>query len=113
MELDTFITETLKAIIKGIKDSQESAIENGGIINPVRTTTRQGETTKTKNGERYLSKIEFDIAVTISKEKDSGVKGSINIVSAMLGANMAEKNIGETVSRIKFCIEAALPESTL
>jgi hypothetical protein len=34
MQLDEFISETLKAIIKGTKDAQEFAKANRGIVNP-------------------------------------------------------------------------------
>ena len=34
MELNRFISETLKEIIAGVKDAQEFAKENGACINP-------------------------------------------------------------------------------
>ena len=34
MELDKFITETLNAVVKGVKNSQDFAKENGARINP-------------------------------------------------------------------------------
>jgi hypothetical protein len=34
MQLDEFVSETMKAIIKGVKDSQEFAKANRAVVNP-------------------------------------------------------------------------------
>lgn len=113
MQLDTFITETLRAIIKGVKDAQEFAQENGARVNPhigkwdfdKSTTTYFGN----EEGARAVSTVDFDIAVTTSSEQETGGHGGINVLSLKVGGKLTDKDISETVSRIKFSINVALP----
>jgi hypothetical protein len=112
MQLDTFISETLKAIIKGIKDSQDFAKENGGVINPKRTYAGSRQVTKLKDGERFIHTIDFDIAVTASNEQQNGVNGGITVFGIGLGAKIADKEVSQTISRIKFNVDVSLPESS-
>lgn len=113
MELDKFITETLNAIVKGIKESQNFAQQNGARINPHVGKWDQEKVTTTyfgnEEGARSVSTIDFDVAVTSSNEKESGGQGGINVLSLNIGGKIADKDIKETVSRIKFSINVALP----
>lgn len=113
MELDKFITETLNSVIKGVKNSQDFAKENGARINP-HVGKWDFEKTKTtyfgrEEGARAISNIEFDIAVSTSNEQESGIKGGINVMSVNLGGKLSDKDLKETVSRIKFSIDVVLP----
>jgi hypothetical protein len=111
MQLDTFISETLKAIVKGVKDSQEFAHEKGARINPVRVRAREGTYVfyGDEDGYRALSKIEFDIAVTVSSQQETGANAGIKVYALNIGGKKADTDLNETVSRIKFDIEVALP----
>ena len=113
MELDTFITRTLNSIVKGIKDSQDFASENGARINPhIGNWDRDKFTTtffNNEDGARYVSNIDFDIAVSTSSEQETGAKGGINVMSLNIRGNLSDKDVKETVSRIKFSINVVLP----
>lgn len=113
MKLDEFITDTLKSIIKGVKDSQEFAQENGARVNP-----HIGNWDKTKilttyygreEGARVISTIDFDIAVTASNSQETGGEGGINVFSVKLGGKLTDAEKNETVSRIKFSLNVTLP----
>lgn len=113
MELDKFITETLNAVVRGVKNSQDFAKENGARINP---HAGRWDLEKTKytffgreEGARTISSIEFDIAISSSNEQENGIKGGINVMSLNFGGNVSDKDAKETVSRIKFCIDVVLP----
>lgn len=115
MELDKFITETLNAIVKGIKNSQEVATENNAIINPY---VRKWDLDKTmtverKNNDDFISvsTIDFDIAVSTSNEQQTGINGGINVMSVNIGGKASDKDLNETVSRIKFNINVVLPNN--
>ena len=113
MQLDTFITETLKSLIKGVKDAQDFANDNGARINPhigkhdfdKFPTTYFGN----EEGARSLQTIDFDIAVTTSSQQETGGHGGINVLSVKIGGQLSDKDINESVSRIKFSINVALP----
>ena len=85
MELNKFISETLKEIISGVKEAQEFARENGACINP----NQFGTLTSPKNildmGDGTVSivqPVEFDVCVTHTKKKSG--KGGIEIVSGSM-----------------------------
>lgn len=111
MNLDEFVSETLKAIIKGVKDSQDFAKENGARVNPVRHAKDpvSGVYFGREEGLRVTTNIEFDVAVTASAKKEAGVDGGIKVLSISLGGNLKDVDTHETVSRVKFNISVALP----
>lgn len=115
MQLDTFITETLKSIFKGIKDAQPYAKEHGGRVNPIRM---QGHNDLKADFNVYfgneetarpLTIIEFDVAVTTTSQKESGIGGVINVLSASLSGNKKSTISDQSISRIKFLIGVSLP----
>ncbi len=68
MELDEFITTTIKSIITSVNDTVEFAEKNGAIVNPIlleneytqySSIWRKGR----KDGRRFLTKVE-----SLSKE---------------------------------------------
>ena len=113
MELDKFITETLNAVVKGVKNSQDFAKENGARINPYIGKWDFDKTKTTyfgrEEGARAISSIEFDIAISSSNEQENGIKGGINVMSVNFGGNLSDKDIKGTFSRIKFNINVVLP----
>lgn len=114
MELDEFISVTLKSIIKSINDSKEYAESNGAIINPILMEREFDKSTSIwrkdgEDGRRGLTKIDFDVAVTASNEEGSKVGGGLKIQVFNLGASASESEINQTTSRIKFSLDVALP----
>ena len=113
MELDKFISSSLQSIIKGVKDSQSFALENGAIINP-KVGNWDVEKTKTtyfgkEEGAIEVSKIDFDIAVIAENSAEKGGNGSINVFSVKLGGNLTDSSKNESISRIKFNVNMAMP----
>lgn len=115
MELDKFITATLNSIVKGINDSKEFAIENGARVNPYIGQWDQNKMLTTyygnEQGTRAISSIEFDIAITSSFENDKAGGLGVNVFSANVGGKLSKKDINETISRVKFSVNVALPNT--
>lgn len=115
MNLDEFISETIKAITKGVKDSQQFVRDSGGRLNPIRMQNRSDLSGRdnvfygSEENARPLTLIEFDIAVTVSNQNESGVNGGITVLGINVGGKDASANSNQTVSRIKFTIGASLP----
>lgn len=116
MELDEFITTTLKSIIKSVIDTMEFAESNGAIINPVimEHVSDHDQTTSIwrkdgQDGRRHITDVDFDIAVTASNEENSKIGGGLKIQVLNLGASTSENLSNETMSRIKFSLKFALP----
>jgi hypothetical protein len=112
MNLDTFITESLKAIIKGVKETQDFAHQNKASINPQLAGWDMNKTYATKDDLRAVTPIDFDIAVTASNENESGGNAGINVLSFSLGGKLSDKKLTETVSRLKFTVNVALPNES-
>ena len=107
MELDTFITETLRQIIKGVQIAQKHEDCKEARINPDTIKNKPARST-TFVGER-IQNIEFDVAVTI--EEATGKKAGIGIFTGALGiGGQADSNAASSsVSRIKFSVPVILP----
>jgi hypothetical protein len=114
MELDEFITGTVKSIIKSINDTKEFCEVNGAIINPILMDHDYDYKSSIwrkdgQDGRRGLTKIDFDIAVHASNEEGSKVGGGLKIQVFSLGASSTNTEISQTTSRIKFALNVALP----
>lgn len=116
MELDQFITTTIKSIIKSVNDTMDFAESNGAIINPIIMERIDDHDQKTsiwrkdgKDGRRQLTNIDFDVAVTASNEENNKIGGGLKIQVLNLGASTSENLANETMSRIKFSLKLALP----
>ncbi|MBL7945016.1 MAG: hypothetical protein JNN32_03060 [Flavobacteriales bacterium] len=116
MNLDNFISETIKSLIKGINDAKVFAKENGARINPEFDNRRSVENSnanvvffKGRDGAIGVSTIDFDIAVSVSNTQGSEGGGGINVYALKLGGSINENEMNETVSRIKFSLNIVLP----
>jgi hypothetical protein len=116
MELDEFVTTTLKSLIKAVNDTKEYSEANGAIINPIfmeREFDSKQETSiwrkDGQDGRRSLTKVEFDVAVSATNEAGNNVGGGLKIHIVNFGASSTNKESSQTSSRIKFSINIALP----
>lgn len=103
MELKEFIKGVLSEITDAVKESQKE-INNGVLIAPDSIILGA-----TRSGNKPVSLIEFEVAITTEdiKEKGKGIK----IASAFLngGYKNDNKNSSGCVSTIRFSIPVILP----
>lgn len=116
MELSTFISESLKSIITGVKEAKDFALKNGAIINPsVENPQSRGSIQfhyiRDIEGAKYVNDIDFDIALTVSNQQNSDIGGKINVYALAIGSTTNETEINKTVSRLKFSVKAILPST--
>ena len=113
MELEKFISESIKSIIKGIADSKDFAIEYGARVNPEMQVHNKDQEMfilyKGKNGGKTVTKLDFDIAVTATNESTSGGSGSINEFDGKIGGKLEGTEKFENISRLKFTLNVVLP----
>lgn len=91
MELQKFISESLKAICFGIRDAKKEINleeEFGPLAPPMHSGGQE--------------KICFDIAVTVSKDNTINASGGIKIASIGVGAKGESSNKEENIHRISF-----------
>lgn len=116
MELDEFITGTIKSIIKSINDTKDFAESNGAIINPILMERVVDNDQKSSiwrkdgnDGRRFLTRVDFDVAVQASNEEGNKVGGGLKIQVLSLGTSLTNTEKSQTTSRIKFSLNIALP----
>lgn len=97
MDLKEFVSETLREIIEGVKESQEFAAQKGAVVAPYHD---------------YQKTVEYDVAVTAAEGKEAGAKAGISVWSIGAGGNVKTENTNTTVSRIKFSIPIELPKGS-
>ncbi len=101
MKLSTFISETLKEIIGGVKDAQKYAKENDAVINP-----------DDKNGGiRFKPTQDVNFEVAVTTESASGAEGGIAVFTGVFGVGTKGKTVNTegTVSKIKFTVPIQFP----
>ena len=91
MDLKTFVSESLKQIVEGVEEAQDRCAN--AIVSPSWASVSR---------EKTLQQIDFDIAVTIEKEK--GTKGGIAVLGGAINlGTQGQSTASDTiVSRIKF-----------
>lgn len=105
MELDTFITKTINSIVKGIAESRDFAKENGASVNPKMINSADGSKRTT------ITNLEFDIAITSSMEKETGINAGISVFNVSVGGKASDKGLEQSLSRIKFAVSILLPQT--
>lgn len=117
MELKDFIRETFVQISKGIEEANTELQDSSAIINPnnvyVNAENRQnyGRLSKSKEYNRIIETVDFDVAVTASDENEAGGKFGIKVGSIELGANGKQTESSKAESRIKFKIPMVFPSA--
>ncbi|EOG6897093.1 hypothetical protein [Flavobacterium psychrophilum] len=105
MELDTFITKTINSIVKGVAESRDFATENGASVNPKMMSRFDG------SGRTTITNLEFDVAITSSIEKETGINGGISVFNVSVGGKASDKGLEHSLSRVKFSVSIVLPET--
>jgi hypothetical protein len=109
MELKTFVSETLKQIVEGVKQAQEDVKNLGATVNPSNTANAEKQLYLTNTTRRTAQVIDFDISLTETEATQTG--GSIGVFfgSVGLGAHGKAESGSNAMNRVKFSIPVALP----
>jgi hypothetical protein len=110
MQLDDFVSQTLKQIIDGVSTAQNYARSKNANINP--SSARYHSSTE---GLAYCSEtgiplqnVEFDVAVTVA-ESQSNNNGSPSVGAISVTSSTETTTQNSSVSRIKFKVPVLLP----
>lgn len=112
MNIKDFVKESLMQIAESINEVNAELEEKGTYI-PSGDMTGEGVLfTIVKGTEtRHFIKVEFDLAVTVSKDNKTAGGGGLSIASLANVGVKSEANVGnKEVSRIKFMVPMALPK---
>ncbi|MBY0500199.1 MAG: hypothetical protein K2P74_11425 [Nitrosomonas sp.] len=112
MNIDDFVSETLKQIIKGVAVAQEFGNTCNAKVNPITArfhSSTEGHAYCTETGVP-LQNVEFDVAVTVSEEKAASEEGAVMGAISVSPANSSTTQ-NSSISRIKFQVLVLLPTS--
>jgi hypothetical protein len=95
MELQKFIEDTLKQITNGLHNGHHDML-NSGVGRGIR--------------DMGYMEVEFDIALTTSKESNDGVGGKVAVLGGFfsVGGKVAQRDEVNNASRIKFTVPVYL-----
>jgi hypothetical protein len=107
MKLDDYISETLVAIVQGVKKAQTDCKDTNARISPYNYNPSIAEARERSFGRS--TDVEFDVALTV--ESGTQTKGGIGVVSGIvnLGSAGQSANSQVVVNRIKFVVPVELP----
>lgn len=111
MELSTFVSETLKQVITGIKDAQAVAAGNGAKINPALDSSFGPETPWDRDSGTHIRDIAFDVAVTTTEGTATKGGAGVFVGAVGLGAQGQSTAQNTAVSRIQFTVPILMPVS--
>ncbi|MER9270446.1 hypothetical protein [Mesorhizobium sp. M0643] len=103
MDLDEFISETLRQILAGIAKVQETDL--GKNVNAAFPGVL-GSNLAMHPDFGAFARVDFDVAITA--ESSTGGKGSIRVWS--IGAEVGKDSRSQTVSRVVFAVPLRLPD---
>ena len=106
MELNKFISETLKEIILGVKDAQEFAKENGACINPTHFGIVKPRAIMSKDNDEMTSVQRVDFSLSL--EQGFSADGKINIGVLDIGKLGGEYK-SQNTNTVHFSVLITLP----
>lgn len=110
MKLEEFISETLKEIIAGVKESQVYAQSEGAWVNPrLNPAGKEGIRYVVDGTGNNAEQIEFDVAVTSTEGSATEAGVGIFVAAVGLGAKGKSDASSSSISRIKFSVYLGLP----
>jgi hypothetical protein len=114
MELKDFVAEALVQIQEGVQEAIERRGQNSeaeGFISPHRVDFKSYDPASPQaEWDKYIQKVDFDLAVSVSDKKGAEGKGSIKIFSiADVGGSKSKSSETSSVCRVKFTIPIIPP----
>lgn len=111
MDIQEFITETIKQIALGVSSANKE-IELYGALLPDTNCALNRENVqyyKEDGIARIITDVNFDIAVTVVQNETNSAGGGIKVCGMNLGADSSNNNSNQTSSRVQFKLNLVLP----
>jgi len=112
MQLDDFVSQTLKHIVDGVSAAQTYGKTKNANINPssARMDSKASGYSFCSETGMPLQDVEFDVAVTI-KEANTETDGGDSLGEISVTSTAQSSNQSSSVSRIKFKVPVLLPHT--
>lgn len=115
MELQKFVSKTLREVMAGVRDAQEYATTIGAEVNPAVGEAKVEDNPSYvgvrvgRTGFVPVKQIEFDIAVTSSDSAEQRVGAGIFVVNFGAGVKSTSNASDSSISRVRFGVPVAFP----
>ena len=113
MELQEFISQTLRQIIDGVRDAQTHALQHGARVNPqvsaARVHAAKGNEIWDEQSRTVGREVQFDVAISTSEGAASKGGAGLFVGPLALGARGESESTDTSSSRIKFSVPVVLP----
>lgn len=110
MQLQQFVSETIRAIIMGIKESQPLAGAEGAYVVPENVNLLNAPGICYDDDGMIIEKIHFDVAVTITEGSSSEGKAGITVWSLGLSKKGQDSASNQSISKIQFSVPIIYPK---
>lgn len=105
MEVREFIQQTISQILDSVDDLNTTYAEKGAAVASLGDYKYNG--TWRKN---YVTDVDFDIALEVVTDKESGKGGKISIASVIsAGGEATKKTQNQSVSKVHFTLPLMFP----
>jgi len=117
MNIETFLSESLKQIIQGVQNAQDFVEREGrgAKVNPRGITALEKDSNRQKQAHDIETKlpvenVQFDIAVTALESSEKSGAGGLQVAVLRIGGGVEQSAENATVSRITFTVPIVLPD---
>jgi len=115
MQLNEYVSETLKQILEGITTAQNET--SNGKVNPHIWSSLRDQATKMQilesNAGEWIHMVEFDVAVNVAEGKGTGGGVGLFVGPVVLGSKGESSSESSSTSRIKFKVPIAYPKKKM
>ena len=109
MDLKTFVSQSLIQIAEGIKEAQEA--NTGAWIAPDLQRNDKGLVAVDGANSPIAQMIKFDVAVTVSSQKNKEGKASLVVAWLDIGGGIGKNSENSVISRVQFELPVAWPKT--
>ena len=109
MELKEFISATLVEIVEAVYLANTKLTNRDAVVSP---SIRFGDGIPNDCGAfPFVERVEFNVALTVSDQKSSGVGAGINVLGASIGGSGKDITESQSINKIKFSVPIIFPQN--
>lgn len=107
MKLREFIAETLVEIHQGVAQAIDRRDKErlAGRISPIFSSPNES----TLDWTKLIEKVEFDVAVTVSRTGEAAGEGGLEVFAVKVGGKGSVKQEHSSINRIRFSVPVLFP----
>jgi len=122
MNLEDFISETIKGIANGINKANEELNDLDCYVNPPKVVFHGGDGPEVVSAEiapaednptRLVETIEFDVNVQVSDSTETGGQAGVAISVLKLGTDASSASETQNSSRVSFTVPVVFPVANI